>query len=198
MSEVDRHAPPTEDAPEQDAPETPEAALEVEEEGDEPQVKSPAMSFKERLHARHEELAKQTTELFAVPRYEDVVMVELRVIKAQESEEITRRLTRGGRIDINMTTQQAQEIVEATVGFHAVLDYDDEGRAIVEPVEDASWKSIAEGLVDLPAEAGQRPAMVALCGSVNVQTLWGMWRAWLMGKDVGIRQEVVRDFTRTP
>jgi hypothetical protein len=154
-------------------------------------------SLKARMQRRQQELAARTTELFPVPRYEEFIAVELKAIAWERSEKIFEAHQRTARR--MMLNSAADEIVAATVAFHELFD-DREP----ELIEDAyRWSDVCSRFleVDLPPAPHttlERIALLTLCSDQGVMGLNAQYRRWLGGANVGISEEVRRDFSTTP
>lgn len=163
---------------------------------DEPMVPA-GSSLKARMHDRQEELAKRTTELFPVPRYDEIIAVELKAIPWERSEKILERHQRQAKR--MMLNSSADELVAATVGFWEIKE-----DGSTEEITDVSrWSEVCEHVleVDLPNSPPatlERVGLLTLCSDQGVMALNGQYRRWLGGANVGIGEEVGRDFSSTP
>jgi hypothetical protein len=154
-------------------------------------------SLKERMRRRQQELANRKTEMFPVPRYEEFIAVELKAIDWERSEKIFEKHQRTAKR--MMLNSAADEIVAATVAFWEVFE-DREA----EMIEDAHrWSEVCERFLEVelpeaPHATLERIALLTLCSDQGVMALNAPYRRWLGGANVGISEEVRRDFNSTP
>ena len=152
-------------------------------------------SLKDRMNARQSELESRTTEIFPVPRYDEVMAVELKAIAWEKTEEIVQRHSR--QTNRQMLNSAADEIVVATVAFHEIKD------DAIELIEDVSrWSEVAKSFLGFdppqaPYATRERICLLALCSDQGVMALNGPYRRWLGGANTGISGEVRRDFNST-
>jgi hypothetical protein len=154
-------------------------------------------SLRERMRRHKAELEDRTTELFPVPNWDGILVVELRPVDWDDTEESIGRHSRRERGQILRTG--ADEIVNGTVAFY---ELDPEGEA-VEQVEDARlWSQLLESYTDtelgeMPHEIRERTALIELCTDQGVMALSTTFRRWMVGAKSGIGNQVRRDFERT-
>jgi hypothetical protein len=154
------------------------------------------MSLKERMARRRDELASRTTELFPVPRYDELLAVELRAIPWEDSEHFAERHQRAAKRMLLNTA--ADEIVSATIAFHEIKE-----DGTTEVITDAErWSDVCSRLLDqelppAPPSTQERISLLTLCTDQGVITLNAVYRRWLGGANTGIGEEVKRDFNST-
>ena len=173
----------------QDAAAKAKEALEIKQ-GQERKVHDPSPgSLRARMRARAEELEARTTEIFPVPLWDAVLAVELKVISWAKTEEI---IEKHQRVTSQMLSTAAAEILAATVGFWEIKE---EGE--LERIEDATtWRQIANDLAGkmISENVPDRVAVIAVASDQGAIALNALYRQWLGGANVGISDQVRRDF----
>lgn len=148
-------------------------------------------SLSARMARRQSELAQETTEKFPVPGWEDLFLVEFRVL---EYTTVRRIAHRNGKIrdeTIQELYNMADQLTWATVGFHEVLR-GEETRELPD-----TWESMAKRLPDCPDEITPRRAVLFLVGEKRIHFLHIDWLEWAKTYRPELDQEVARDFVRT-
>jgi hypothetical protein len=157
-------------------------------------AKSGGTSLRARMEARRDELANRKTEIFAIPRYEKFIGVELKAVPWEKTQSILEKNQHRA-----MTNTAAEEIVSATVNFYEITE--DGQLELIEDVRrwiDIGVKFLGIDPPDAPPLTQDRIAMIALCSDQGIMSLSGEFRQWLGGANVGLSRELASNFQPTP
>lgn len=147
-------------------------------------------SLSSRMANRHEQLAKNTTEVFPIPGWEDMLAVELRVLPYSTIRKVGQRNEKIRDEVLQELYSIADQLVIATEGFY---ELDGEQRI---PLDD-DWVSLAKRLPDCPDEATARQAILFLVGEQRIHFLASEWLEWARNTHGDIEKEVSQDFGTT-
>lgn len=146
-----------------------------------------------RMRRRATQLETQTTEVFPVPRFEDILGVEFRVMSWEALRKIGQRHQRVRNEALQELYIAADTVLAATEGFFQFGA--DEGQ---EPVEGQTWRSLAVATRDgLTEDVSPRQALIALLGDTNVVFLWNDYQEWLRATRPEVEEELKADFPTT-
>lgn len=149
-------------------------------------------SLQDRMQERRSSLEQITTEVFDVPRWSDILAVELKYLGYKTMRSIAQKHQRVKDPTVSEMRVAADHLLRATVGFYEV-----KGEKKV-PAEGMTWLSLARSVIKLPEDASPRVALVGLVGDTQTVFLWQEWQEWMKGERVRIDTEVGRDFQTTP
>lgn len=148
-------------------------------------------SLEARMKRHAAEVAGQSTEIFEIPGWSEILAVELRLLTYDESTKITTRLERTVRdVGLRRLYFAVDQIVAATEGFYEVND----GERT--PI-DRTWMDLARAAAThkLPEDLTPRMAVISLVGDRRVVTpLYAEFEGWMSGERPAMEEEVVRDF----
>jgi len=152
-------------------------------------------SLESRMRARRDEVEALVSEKFPLPRYEQMVAVELRFQGYERQRSMFERNKRQRSVALKELYTACDQILAATLGFYELASADDtEGRRT-----EHSWYSLAQGVLGekFNDESTPRQAMLALIGAEQVPTLWNDWQEWMSGQRMDVDREVETDFQKT-
>jgi hypothetical protein len=153
-------------------------------------------SLEARMQERQEKLAHLSTEIFPVPRWEDMLAVELRLVGWKRLNAIIDKHENVRDTGSQRLYVAVDQLVLATVGFHEVkpgVDGDE-----LTPKEDATWVKLARAAnPKLPDSITPRQALIALVGDTQAIFLWNEWLGWARGARPKVDDQLERDFDRT-
>jgi hypothetical protein len=159
-----------------------------------PEMEQPVAmgSLAGRIKARREELESETTRVFPLPAYEDVLGVELRMLSWERLRHIASMHERERNAALRELYTAADSVLYASEQMHGI---DPNGGTA--PIT-LGWLDVArEAGHKLPEDATLRQAMLALIRDVGVVRLYADWQAWLSGERQRTDEGVVRDFGTT-
>ncbi|CAB4197431.1 hypothetical protein UFOVP1313_12 [uncultured Caudovirales phage] len=157
----------------------------------EPVVAAPsAGSLAGRMASRQEELARNSTEVFPLPGWEDMLGVELRVLSYSTIRKIGQRNEKV-RDEVQQELNNiVDQLITATEGF---VEVDGEK---VTPIEE-SWVSLANKLPHAPDDMTARQAILFLVGDKRIHFLAADWMQWSRASAHDLDKEVGSDFDLT-
>lgn len=149
-------------------------------------------SLAERMQQRASELETTVSAVFAIPTWEEVLGVELRLVGWEKLRRIASKHDRV-RVDaIKELYVAADQILEGTVQFYEINGIQKRR------IEDTSWQLLAKLTgKKLPEDLTPRKAMIALMGDTNIAILWADWQQWMTTRRPEIDEEVAQDFGTT-
>jgi hypothetical protein len=150
-------------------------------------------SLAARMNAKRKRREQQTTEIFPVPGWEEMLAVELKVVGSSTQDRIAEFHESVPNQSERLARTMADHIVHATVGFYEV---DDEGeRHELEPT--FSWVTAAKGPHPKLSADTQNRAALRLLVDDNLKYLWAAWQKWMLSRGSQIDEELGRDFQAT-
>jgi hypothetical protein len=163
----------------------------------EPEVRPSAVapsagSLAGRMASRQEELAKNSTEVFPLPGWEDMLGVELRVLSYSAIRKIGQRNEK-----IRDEVQQemyniVDQLITATEGFVEINGETGDQSSIEE-----SWVTLANKLPNAPDDITPRQAVLFLVGDKRIHFLAADWMEWSRASAHDLDKEVGSDFDLT-
>ena len=153
-------------------------------------------SLRGRMRQRARQRAAESTRIFEVPGWEDMLAVELRVLSHDASTKILQRNAEVVKQSTRLLYNAADHILAATVAFYEV----DEETGEHKEIPQHNWISLArEGLEqNLPANLTPRQALIALIEDHRVVPFATQWEAWALSGSSTFAQEIPQDFGSTP
>lgn len=150
-------------------------------------------SLEARMARRRTALESATTERFAIPGYESVVEVELRMLDYRHTRRIGKRHERVRQEEVRELYIAADSIIDATVAFFEVHGMEAED----EPTN-VSWVSLARSAVpSLDANTTPRQAILALLDGQRLAHLADDWSKWMRSERGDVDDEQAEVFRRT-
>jgi len=143
-----------------------------------------------RMASRSEELAKNTTEVFPLPGWEDILGVELRVLSYTTIRKIGQR---NNKVRDEVTSELynlTDQIAAATEGF---VEIEGEKQTPI----DETWVSLANKLPDAPDSLTLRQAVLFVVGDKRIHFLAADWMEWARTSSHDVDKEVGSDFGTT-
>jgi hypothetical protein len=157
----------------------------------EDEVRFEGASLSERMQAAADQLEKQTTEVFDLPRFFGVLAVELRALGYKAVRKVQQR---NGKVRDDATRElynMADQIILATEQF---LEVTGDNQT---PISD-TWVDLARRMPDCPEAPTPRQALLFLLeGDKRLHLLFGEWVSWMATVRTDIDGEVERDFAKT-
>lgn len=154
-------------------------------------------SLQSRMQAKRNEAEGRHSELFAVPNWEDMIEVELRMLGWERLRKIAHRHRKVRNEALQELYVCADQIIWATEGF---VEVDGDKRT---PVQQ-DWVSLARagegarGVMPLGPESTVRQALIALVAhDTRIMALWQEWQDWMKSSRPEMDEELVSDFRTT-
>jgi len=161
---------------------------------EEPEPIEPGLALDSRMEARGDELARQTSEWFPLPGYDDILEVELKPLGWKTSSSIQHRNERVRDPGTRELYNMADQIIRATMGFRQVWPEDEEREP--QPITD-DWVSLAKRRRMCPENPTSRQALLFLLTDARVPQLFQDWILWTREVRKENDEEVGRDFSPT-
>jgi hypothetical protein len=150
-------------------------------------------SLQARMEAHAEHLRNDVTELFPVPGWESMLMVELKRLGYKRIRALQKRNERVRDAATRELYSMCDQIITATVGFHEVLDNGD-----TQELPDDTWITLAQNVPGCPDEITPRQAILFLTGDdKRVHFLAAEWGEWSRAGEADETEEVRADFVST-
>lgn len=154
-------------------------------------AKPVAGSLEARVAERRKQLEQRTTELFDVPGFEDVFQVELQMVGWKRLRQIAAQHERVHEESQKELRTAADQLLAATVGFHAIVDEDGNTQS----AEGVSWKGLAQAYDSKLDETTRgRVALLRLLGETQTVFLWNDWQTWMKTGSGKVERELEKDF----
>jgi hypothetical protein len=147
-------------------------------------------SLEARMAARGEELDDLRIEIFEVPRWEQMLAVELRMLSWKRLRKVVEKHRRQ-TVDLRDLYTAADQILLATVGFYEVND----GNRT--PAPNMSWTKAYQAW-KRTSDVTPRQALLGLVGDVQTIVLWNDWQEWMKGSRPDVDRELQEDFPVIP
>jgi hypothetical protein len=153
-------------------------------------------SLEARMAQRAKQIEEQTSDIFPVPLWEDMLAVELRFVGWTTGlRKIVERHKKVRDPAVNELYIAADQVLLATEGFYMVSEGP---KGEVRTKANTTWVQLARATgKKLPDNLSARQAMVALMGDTNVLFLWNTWQDWMRSERGTLEEEVVQDFSTT-
>jgi hypothetical protein len=148
-------------------------------------------SLRARMQQRAEDLSKITTERFAVPGYDDLLEVELRIVGMRSAAKINKRNERVRDEGTKQLYLLCDLLLTATVQFWQRLS-DDRSRPLTE-----GWVELAQMVDGCPDRPTPRQALIFLVKEHRVPQLAAEWETWMTSARSDADKELAEDFAPT-
>jgi len=153
-------------------------------------------SLRARMQARRDELDSIRSHVFEVPRWEDVLAVELRLISLKRQIGVIEKHEKVRDTATKLLYTAADQLLLCTVGFYEVTESED-GEQRREPLEDMTWVKLALNLHPEADTLTPRQALIAVVGAEQILPLTNDWMEWMRGARPEQDREMRKDFTTT-
>jgi hypothetical protein len=129
-------------------------------------------SLQARMRAHLEQEQKKHTDFFRIPRFDDLLVVELRRLSFEAIRKIQKRNERVRQESTRELYDVADQLVRATVAIYEIMD--DEGYRETE----FGWQDVARLLPDPPDNLTDRLAILHVIGTDRIHFLAAEWGSW--------------------
>lgn len=150
-------------------------------------------SLASRMRVRAGELENAISEVFAIPTWEEILAVELRLVSWEALRKVVSRHERLASRNPAMHELYiaADQLILGTEQFFEVSE------AARTPVQH-TWNTLARmSGKNIPEDASARQSIIVLCGDTNVLLLWKEWQDWMATRRTEVEEDMVKDFGTT-
>jgi DNA-binding PucR family transcriptional regulator len=145
------------------------------------------------MQQRRRERELRTSEMFDPLGFEGLFKVEMQVLGYRRMADIALHHQRQRDDALRQLYIAADQVIAATVAFHMV---DDDGA--LDPIDDASWLSIAQRMYpELDEATRPRVALIRLLEAPAVLALNNEWYAWNTRGNAEVERELGADLSGT-
>lgn len=147
-------------------------------------------SLGDRMRRRARQLEQRYTEVFPLPRFEDILGVELRAMGYEAMRKIGQRHQRVRNEALQELYIAADTVIAATESFFEFAG--NERQSIT-----TSWQRLAVDVKEVAGDVTPRQAIIALLGDTNVVFLFNDYQEWLRATRPDFEEEMSADFPET-